>query len=411
LSILGTSLAEQNDLEDARKSYESALNIRLQLGDKSGEANSLSAIANLQLMQRDLAGAVEGYEKVLELAREIGSQRQEALTLHNLALAEKDEGHLARAEQHFQQLLPTAERLGDKGLIVGCLLNLATISAAEGDMPGAKRLAQKSLDIRRQDKSKPRLGGVLSEFADLELLAGELTEAEKLYSESLQIFKTLGHDYRISYPLFGIGDIMLARGDVSGARKHHDEALLLRIQEHGAVKDLFDSRVHTAQVSLEEGRADEAEAGIRLAFNEYAAHDEPDARVSADAVLIQSLIAQKKLLDAQKILAEDRLPIVRGESRFDRIMMDLSLARVETASAQNAAAITLLQTIVKQARQSGYKSLEFEARLALGEAESISVDRVAGRRNLRALEQEARAAGFLLIARKSSAARISERHS
>ena len=64
-------------------------------------------------------------------------------------------------------------------------------------------------------------------------------------------------------------------------------------------------------------------------------------------------------------------------------------------------AIDVLQGIVGQAEKSRFMGIMFEARLALGETETS--DNVTGGDDLVALERDARANSFLLIARKAAA--------
>jgi hypothetical protein len=70
-------------------------------------------------------------------------------------------------------------------------------------------------------------------------------------------------------------------------------------------------------------------------------------------------------------------------------------------SADQAAALTILEAMLQQATTHGYASYAFEARLALGEIEMKSGHTAAGRARLVALERDARRKGFLLIAGKA----------
>ncbi len=80
-------------------------------------------------------------------------------------------------------------------------------------------------------------------------------------------------------------------------------------------------------------------------------------------------------------------------------------AEVEVASGKAAAAATSLRQIVSDARRTGFVPQELETRLALCEAVNKSGNRDAARALFLSLERDAKAKGFLVIARKAAAAR------
>ncbi len=406
LSNAGVLLVNQGDLDNARKNFEKARQIRQELGNKYGEASSLSAIAGVLLFQRDLAGAVDYDQRALTLYREVGGPREIALTLHNLGLAEKDQGHLAQAKDYFQQALPQAIHFGDKSLQAGCLINMANVLAAEGNVAGAIKSAQESLAVLRTTSSKQRIRGVTLELGDLELLAGDLVSAQRLYTEALGMSKGPAPDFVASYSLFGLGDILMAKGDLAGARKQHAAALALRQNEHGYARELFDSRVRLAELSLEDGRASDAEKEVRQALIGYAAQSEPDAQIESDVILTRSLLAQSKLADAQQLVSQDQKLMANSEDRLSRITLDIANAQVQSVAGKTMEAVKSLQTSMQEAKHDGFVALQFEARLALGQALNKSGKSAAARAQLLSLEKNANAKGFLLIAVKAHTARV-----
>jgi len=79
-----------------------------------------------------------------------------------------------------------------------------------------------------------------------------------------------------------------------------------------------------------------------------------------------------------------------------------SSARVQAASGKPKAAVASLKAITARATKLGCVPCEFQSRLALGEIEIMSEQTVTGRYHLAALEQEATAKGFLLIAHSAA---------
>jgi tetratricopeptide (TPR) repeat protein len=308
---------------------------------------------------------------------------------------------LARARDYFQQALPLTIHFGDKALQAGCLINMANVLAAEGNVAAAMNSAQESLAVLRTTSSKQRIREVTLELGDLELLAGGLAAAQKLYTEVLGMSK----DVVAGYSLFGLGNILMARGDLTGARKQHEAALALRQNEHGYPKELFDSRVRLAELSLEDGRASDAEAEVRQALTGYAAQSEPDTQIESDVILIRSLLAQSKLADAQQVVSQDQKLMANSEDRFSRITVDIANAQVQSVAGKTMEAVKSLEASMQEAKHDGFVALQFEARLALGQVLNKSGNSAAARAHLLSLEKDTNAKGFLLIARKAHTAR------
>ncbi len=90
------------------------------------------------------------------------------------------------------------------------------------------------------------------------------------------------------------------------------------------------------------------------------------------------------------------------------IEVGIAAARIQAASrkqSDQAEALASLGQRLTEATRNHLLELQFEAALALGEIEIESAKASAGRARLQALEKDATAHGFLLIARKAAAAR------
>lgn len=84
--------------------------------------------------------------------------------------------------------------------------------------------------------------------------------------------------------------------------------------------------------------------------------------------------------------------------------MAITAARVRAALGKPAEATKSLDATLAEAAKFGFVKYQYEARLARGEIEMQSGEAAAGRAQLARLQHEAKAKGFLLIARKAAAA-------
>jgi hypothetical protein len=131
-----------------------------------------------------------------------------------------------------------------------------------------------------------------------------------------------------------------------------------------------------------------------------------DDELGAHLVLARALLSSGKIAEAQSEIGFAAGLVAMSQKRSAHLNFSIVAARVRSASGQTtdyAEAAKTLHRTLSEATKYGYVGYAFEARLALGEIEMKS-DKGAGRAHLAALEKEAAAKGFLLIARKAAAA-------
>jgi hypothetical protein len=125
--------------------------------------------------------------------------------------------------------------------------------------------------------------------------------------------------------------------------------------------------------------------------------EEPTLNTSAVAQL-----AQKKSAEAQASLNQALALIRSSERRYLSLSVDLTEARVRAALGKTPEAQRLLARVLDSATRAGYPALQLEARLAAGEMSVHSSNASLALKELAALQREAAARGFGLIARKAS---------
>ena len=91
----------------------------------------------------------------------------------------------------------------------------------------------------------------------------------------------------------------------------------------------------------------------------------------------------------------------KSQNFSTRLNLEITGGRVRTALRRSAQAKTALEAALAKAINAGYFGFQLHTRLALGEMEMHSGDSAAGRERLTALEKNATAKGFLLIARQA----------
>ena len=160
-----------------------------------------------------------------------------------------------------------------------------------------------------------------------------------------------------------------------------------------------------ADLDLEEGRPGETERQARQSIEEFRKAKDPDTQAGAEILLVHALLAQHKTEEARTVIADAQKLAGKGGTRSTQIDVAIGGAEVQAASGRPVEAAQSLKQVVVDCRKTGFAPLEFDARLALGEAEVKTANSGDGRAELKRLEQDARAKGFLLIARKAAIAR------
>ena len=191
-----------------------------------------------------------------------------------------------------------------------------------------------------------------------------------------------------AYALSGLGQIALAQGDLAQARKAEQEALTIRT-EMGDELNTASSRLDLAMVSIEEGRAADAEASLRQAVDVLRKTKSTAQEASANAALARALLAQAKPSEAAAALQRATALLTRSTAFPVRFDVALAGARVNPAGARQR-----LEANLADAVKHGYVGYQFEIRLALGQLEK-------NRARLDALAHDASATGFGLVARKA----------
>jgi len=403
LQQVGLAYYYQGRLEEAKKTYEQALEIQRALGNRSNQAKLLNGIALVLHAQDDLDGARQYYLKALTLCREVDDRAMTGTVLGNLAGIEFGQGDFKGAKEHLRESLEIARRVGEQSGIALQLENLALVLVAEGSLRDALPLYDEAVRISRKTGKQRDLTTILIDRGDLRNQRGELSAARSNYQEALQIATTAGDQQAMGIATRSLGLIQLEQGEVASARKNYEQALNV-LEKIGATQFVHDVRMALAEVDLEDGHPGDAERQSRLAMEEFRKANDPDNQAGAEVLLTRALLAQHRTEEAQKISADTVKIASKGGSRANQIAAAIVEAEAEIASAKAVGVADALKQLVIETHKAGSVPSEFEARLVLGQAEIQAGHASAGRTDLRTLAQDAKAKGFVLIARKAEAA-------
>jgi DNA-binding winged helix-turn-helix (wHTH) protein/tetratricopeptide (TPR) repeat protein len=372
-------------------------------------AEAQSAEANSLLGQQDFSAALRLYKTALDIYQQSGDKGDEASVLNNIGAAFQGQGDLAAAEKKYRNALEIYRAIGAKRLAADTLANLGARLQLQGNLDGAEKLYEQALDMYREVKNKSSEAIVLNNMAEILHDKGDLAGARSKYEQVLPMYDELADRSGSAYARFGLGEVLAGQGDLAAARKSHEKALSIR---ESIGESTADSRLALAALSLDEGRPEDSEANARAAAEEFRTKRIVDKEAHAETVVARSLLAEGKLARANESIAHATALAGRIKDPALRLPVEIEVgiaaARIRAASGKRrdqAEAMDSLRLRLTEATRNHLLELQFEAALALGELEIESAKTSAGRARLQALEKDATARGFLLIARKAAAAK------
>ena len=102
---------------------------------------------------------------------------------------------------------------------------------------------------------------------------------------------------------------------------------------------ITDTRLALGTVAMEEGRNSEGEAVARQGVKEDQAQGDVDDELSAAGTLVRALLAQKKIADAQQVIATT-IPASKSTNHIARLDFSTADASVRAASGKTAVFLT-----------------------------------------------------------------------
>ncbi len=208
-------------------------------------------------------------------------------------------GNLVESAQMLQQAVKEFRQVGNRDGVATALSNFADARLSQGDLMEARKLLEESIPEYQAVDDKEGVVLNLDSLGDIWRQNGELDKAEAAYRQAEVIARKIEDKNATAYVLSGMGDVALDRGDLPLARKRYEEAFALRSQA-GEKQNTAESRVSLAKLAIEEGHAPDAEASVRACIEQFQKEQQADDELTARIVLIDALLAQAKLSEAQK---------------------------------------------------------------------------------------------------------------
>jgi predicted ATPase/DNA-binding winged helix-turn-helix (wHTH) protein len=226
--FLGALTTAQGDYQAAEHFLEHSLSLYEELGDQSGIAASLNALAVTARDRGDYESARSNFERSLALWRKLSDRLAIARCLHNLANVVKAQGDYQRARLALREAARIFEQVGDRSGAAWSINQQGDIARQRGDVASAWVLYQRALLAFQEAGDQWGAARSLTDVASIDCEQGNYAGAHSAYSEALQLFAALGHRRGTARAFEGFACLALAQGDAARALKLAAAAAHLR---------------------------------------------------------------------------------------------------------------------------------------------------------------------------------------
>jgi predicted ATPase/DNA-binding winged helix-turn-helix (wHTH) protein len=215
--LIGALASAQGDYPAGEHFLQQSHSLYEELGDQSGVAASLNALAVAARDRGDYLSAQANFERSLACWRMMSDRSAIARCLHNLANVVKVRGDYPRARWALREAAEIFEELGDRSGAAWSINQQGDIAREGGDVASAWVLYQRALLAFRETGDPWGSARSLTDLGSIDCEQGNYEGAHTAYREALEIFAALGHRRGTARVLEGSGCLALAQGHAARA--------------------------------------------------------------------------------------------------------------------------------------------------------------------------------------------------
>ncbi|XP_078692503.1 uncharacterized protein LOC144922530 [Branchiostoma floridae x Branchiostoma belcheri] len=191
---LASSLAQSGQASDAKTTYESALAVGMETGNKTEQMEIYLELGDLHREQlHEPQESHKYYTEMLALARDLGRKGKERQANNRLGLACEDMQDFEAALEWDKKYLKMSQESGDKTEQMTAKTNLGASYKALGKLDLARSHYQSAMTIAMETGNKSKQMDIYLQLGDLHReQLHEPQESHKYYTEMLELARDLG---------------------------------------------------------------------------------------------------------------------------------------------------------------------------------------------------------------------------
>ena len=279
---LGVFALGQNQFSETRASFEQALSVAKETGDRFLESNSLLNIAGALVKEGRFDEAIDHLGPASEAAAGIGAEDLMLAARENLGWAYYRLGDSERAWELLIAAEKRAEQFHDDYARENALTDIGYIQFDQRHLDEAEHSFQQALSLATAAHSKEHMYNVLRVLARLAVENNNLDKADHYASQALDISRENNSPLDELYPVLVQGQIAARRGNFAGAEQkfrrvlgYPEAPLFLAWEAHHSLARTYEDqrqwnsadREYRASIAvLETGREAVTKPDFRLSF-------------------------------------------------------------------------------------------------------------------------------------------------
>ena len=207
----GLQLLNRGQFQEALETFQQALAIFREVGDRESEETLLKNIGAVYNKLRQYAKGLEYYQQALDIAKETGDRKKQATILGDIADVYENLGEYPKALEfyleYYQHALAIAREKGDRKEEGTILDDIAYVYHILGQYAEALKFRQQALAIHRKLSNRAGEAATLSGIGTVYDLVGQYQKALEYYQSALGIAREVGARWTEGRTLDGIGQV------------------------------------------------------------------------------------------------------------------------------------------------------------------------------------------------------------
>ncbi len=301
LISLGGFYKAREQYDEALRVYKESLQIQRDVGNENNQALCLNNIGNVYLAKGQSSDALTYYERALELRKKANIPSQVGETLHNLAEASLKAGDYGQSLDYHLKALELFRSSSDKRGAAIQSYSMGTIFEYQGRYGAALKSKEDALKTFRELQDRGFwMAEILSGYGNSLSQVGRYDEAQQNLAEAMTLARELQNKTLVAQILNFQGDILYYRGDIKSAASLFSQALAAT--SSNVEKDVvLLSKLNSAKCAVEENRSQAAIAPLKVLVQD------------ADAVGLKHISTGAELAMAEALLNTHQYPAARKE--------------------------------------------------------------------------------------------------
>jgi adenylate cyclase len=224
---LGDVLIRVGRWDEARDTYQQALELAQQLDDQPAQAWCQTAMGELVRRQGLYSEASAWFKRAQTSFDDLGDQVGAGRVLKLRGTLAWGQGDYEAARVLYEESLIIHRQLKDEPEIANSLSDLGLVAHYQGDYESARRLYEESLELRYQLKDKWAIAVSLNNLGYLNTEQCDYETARSQLETAISLQREVGDRWMLATALYNLGNVARAQSNYAEARALYEEALTI----------------------------------------------------------------------------------------------------------------------------------------------------------------------------------------